>query len=569
MRSTSAILGVLGAVIATSTLGIVPAAAADMRPPELTQVYSEGNADAVGSLAIDVDATEGPVTERVGIQLSDESPIATSEVRATLCHNHLADTCLEPFTLTRTEPSGTFHGEAIFPQGAANGEWGLAVGPVSDAAGNTWPGGDLGGWSEGHVHVLGDRASFDTVRPVVEFTLAPTELFTHEGEDTVVVTARVREDRGELNRVEATFTSYRQPAVTLPMTRISGDDGDGIWQVRHTLPRDAMVLLPEYTVSAWDAQGLGGFTQRQEVTARWYRPTTVSAPVFTDLCGEAGQVRITDTKPDIRWTVSGPDVVRSSTDPQVYRVNSSGGVRVEAVRDSNKGQLLASPGAVTTEPGTQVFEANFEPNICPMKKPTTISIAGTARVGQKMTAQPGTWSPGTTFRYEWHRGAIVGAAQSYSPQPGDLGSDMYVTVIGSKAGYQTEQVTSRIVTIMPGLFQTPVPAVSLASGTLSTTGRFTPAPTTYTYQWLRNGAVVKGATGRTYKPSATTRAAAFQVKVTGRRAGYTTVTKASARHWGAPVVKLAKCSSSGTYGFAGTTRLQCRTSPTESTLRWR
>ena len=71
----------------------------------------------------------------------------------------------------------------------------------------------------------------------------------------------------------------------------------------------------------------------------------------------------------------------------------------------------------------------------------TPKISGTARVGQTLTAIPGTWSPApVTLRYQWFRAgtAITGAtAVTYKPTTADVGSQLYVRVIGSKAGYVT------------------------------------------------------------------------------------------------------------------------------------
>ena len=48
------------------------------------------------------------------------------------------------------------------------------------------------------------------------------------------------------------------------------------------------------------------------------------------------------------------------------------------------------------------------------------------------------------------------------------------------------------------------------------------------YQWLRNGVAISGATGSTYKLTATDKGKRITVRVTGTKTGYTTLVKTSA-----------------------------------------
>ncbi|WP_262103450.1 hypothetical protein [Arthrobacter sp. Marseille-P9274] len=71
----------------------------------------------------------------------------------------------------------------------------------------------------------------------------------------------------------------------------------------------------------------------------------------------------------------------------------------------------------------------------------TPAIAGTAKVGSQLTANPGNWSPtGATLGYQWYRGstAISGAtACTYTPTAADNGQYLKVRVRASRAGYTT------------------------------------------------------------------------------------------------------------------------------------
>ncbi|RIJ76679.1 hypothetical protein D1871_11455 [Nakamurella silvestris] len=68
-----------------------------------------------------------------------------------------------------------------------------------------------------------------------------------------------------------------------------------------------------------------------------------------------------------------------------------------------------------------------------------------------------------------------------------------------------------------------------AGSTLTaTTGSWTPAATTYRYQWKADGKAIAGATGRTFTVRTADRGRLITVTVTGSRSGYTTKAVASA-----------------------------------------
>jgi len=59
-------------------------------------------------------------------------------------------------------------------------------------------------------------------------------------------------------------------------------------------------------------------------------------------------------------------------------------------------------------------------------------------------------------------------------------------------------------------------------------GAWGPAPVTLTYQWLRNGSVIAGATGTTYKLKNADKGKRISVRVAGSKTGYTGDTRTSA-----------------------------------------
>ncbi|MDF1489569.1 hypothetical protein [Tessaracoccus caeni] len=76
----------------------------------------------------------------------------------------------------------------------------------------------------------------------------------------------------------------------------------------------------------------------------------------------------------------------------------------------------------------------------------TPTISGTAKVGKKLTAKPGTWTSGTKFSYQWYRSGkkISKATKStYTLSKSDKGKTITVKVKGTKSGYTSVTKTSK------------------------------------------------------------------------------------------------------------------------------
>ncbi|SMH50526.1 Serine protease, subtilisin family [Rathayibacter oskolensis] len=167
----------------------------------------------------------------------------------------------------------------------------------------------------------------------------------------------------------------------------------------------------------------------------------------------------------------------------------------------------------------------------------TPTITGTATVGQKLTAVPGTWAPApVTLAYQWKRNstAISGAtASTYTLVAADAGAAISVTVTGTKSGYAAVAKTSAAVTVKAAL-QTLMPTPTI-TGTTKVGSTLTAAPgtwdagTTLTYQWKKNnGIYITGATSKTYVLKAADAGATLTVSVTSTKPGYSPATKTSA-----------------------------------------
>jgi len=159
---------------------------------------------------------------------------------------------------------------------------------------------------------------------------------------------------------------------------------------------------------------------------------------------------------------------------------------------------------------------------------TPPTIAGSAVLGQTLTATSGSWSNSpTTYTYQWQRcnadgttgcGSISGATGSaYTVVNADVGKTLRVIVNASNAdgGSQATSAPTPVVTASAPPVSTSDPSVSgspVAEQTLTATsgGWVGTSPITFAYQWVRCGtdggapdgsncAFIGGATGSSYK----------------------------------------------------------------------
>ncbi|WP_461050906.1 beta strand repeat-containing protein [Terrabacter koreensis] len=202
----------------------------------------------------------------------------------------------------------------------------------------------------------------------------------------------------------------------------------------------------------------------------------------------------------------------------------------------------------------------------------TPTISGTAQVGLRLTANPGTWGPlPVTLKYQWLRNgvAVTGAtASSYVPTPSDRTARMSVTVTGLKTGYSAVAHTSaQTLAVATGvLTPTPVPkitgTVKVGYRLTATAGTWGPLPVTLKYQWRRNGVAITGATASTYLLGAGDRTARMTVTVTGMKTGYTTVAKTSLATL---AVATGSLTATPVPRITGTTRVGSRLTATAGT----
>jgi len=172
------------------------------------------------------------------------------------------------------------------------------------------------------------------------------------------------------------------------------------------------------------------------------------------------------------------------------------------------------------------------------------TISGTLVEGGLLTANTGTWGPApVALSYQWQRSSenIPGAAgKTYTLTAEDVDRDIRVIVTGVKAGYYPASEYSA--SSRAGLAMSLTTAAPTITGTVKVgsrlyvnAGAWAPAPVTLSYQWLRDGAAISGATGTSYAPTSADISRRISVKVTGSRTGYTTVSRWSASTTAVPL----------------------------------
>ncbi|WP_182524699.1 M1 family aminopeptidase [Nocardioides dongkuii] len=246
---------------------------------------------------------------------------------------------------------------------------------------------------------------------------------------------------------------------------------------------------------------------------------------------------------------------------------SVGGVPVAGATGSSYRPVAADAGRPLTVAvtGTRAGSAPVTRTSAPVTvapgaltaTPTPV-LSGTPTVGSPVTVNVGTWDAGTTLRYRWTVGGRVlegVTGTTYTPSAADLGRTLVFTVIGSRTGYATVERSSAPVEVAAGTLDlTPVPTIEGAAKYRST---LTAVPGTWddgvtpSFQWLRDGKPIAGATGSSYRLGVDDVRARISVEVTGSKAGYASVTRTSAAT--APVSALTL--GSGAIGISGKTKV--------------
>jgi hypothetical protein len=160
----------------------------------------------------------------------------------------------------------------------------------------------------------------------------------------------------------------------------------------------------------------------------------------------------------------------------------------------------------------------------------TVSINGTAQVGQTLTAAPASWPQQATLIYQWLRDGspiVTPPSQTYVLSAADIGHTFSVIVTASQDGYELASATSPTAGPVQPLSMSPgtvtILGTPLVGQALVATLASWPDGATLTYQWSRNGVAIGGATSATYSPVGADAGAALTLTVAATKLGYATV----------------------------------------------
>lgn len=181
-----------------------------------------------------------------------------------------------------------------------------------------------------------------------------------------------------------------------------------------------------------------------------------------------------------------------------------------AVTSARTGGAIS--GAVVTVWGTDGPDESGSAFFQPVMDVTTNTIGfglGQLPAGHYLVEYT---SPSTSYRSEW-----------WDDQP----SFEDATVLPLAAGEELDVSADLLVNLTAG---SPAVSGTAAVGSLLTAspGTWT-SGTTFTYQWLADGAAITGATGSSFRPAAAQDGKRISVAITGAKAGYTTVTKTTSQ----------------------------------------
>jgi hypothetical protein len=393
---------------------------------------------------------------------------------------------------------------------ASSGSWSLTVNAISPGAHNYTVAAFLGPWSHSSTSANNDFTSLGVI---------------HVAKPTISGSAKV----GSTLTARATIS----PAGTTPSyqwksgSRVVGGD-------QSTYAVQSTDLGARITVSV--SASKTGYTSASAVassaTAVVVRGTLVKhVPVVTGHRNVGQTLTATTTwgpgtvALTYKWIRLGKAIPGATYSTYVLQAADRGRRITVKVTGTLAGYTTASETSSTrTDTGAGLFGAAPTPTIS-----TTIPV-----VGQALTVIPGTWAPGAVkLSYQWRaNGSAISKAtkSTFTVPPKDVTKRITVTVTGRESGFvttaRTAAATARVASIPFTVVGTPTIAAGavVAKGTVwrVVTGAWSPTPT-FSYQWLRNGASISGATKSIHTITSSDLGKTITVAVTARRTGYTSV----------------------------------------------
>jgi hypothetical protein len=188
-----------------------------------------------------------------------------------------------------------------------------------------------------------------------------------------------------------------------------------------------------------------------------------------------------------------------------------------------------APATLVTYSATTTAKVTTPSAVVKNTKAPTVS--GTPLVGKTLTINVGTWTGSPTYKYAWYRCNSAGSACVRIPKATAktyklVGADTARRIRGFVTA--SNAVPSKVAKLTSALALTKGKPYYATGGKVNGTravgqtltavkGTWQAYPSaTFTYQWLRNGSAISGATKSTYKLTSKDKAHTITVKVTGK-----------------------------------------------------
>ncbi|MCU1509620.1 MAG: putative surface-anchored protein [Glaciihabitans sp.] len=225
-----------------------------------------------------------------------------------------------------------------------------------------------------------------------------------------------------------------------------------------------------------------------------------------------------------KWLRSGI-TISGATSPTYLLTSSDRGKQLQVVVTGVKGTAPAVVKTVRTSAKTSTVASG----VLSSSRPTISGLEDSRPVtGGTLVVSHHLWSPSVTFGYQWYANGVALSGQTHSTlavSSSLLDKRILVAVTGKRSGYTSVRRVSNPATASDqGTLVAPTPVIPAGAvvGTKLLISGNTWAPgTTVSYEWLRDGEQIIGATASTYTPTATDVGAALSVRVTGYRSGFT------------------------------------------------
>lgn len=230
----------------------------------------------------------------------------------------------------------------------------------------------------------------------------------------------------------------------------------------------------------------------------------------------------TGTEVTYQWLVDGEPVFGATKSTFLTRWYDAGSeVSVLAT--------VTKPGytTITTESSSQTITDEFIVNRAPR-------ISGTPGIGRTLTLIGAQYGPTGAFEtYQWYRDghAIDGATDTtYQITPSDASHTITAGQTLEKYGFDSLDLRSTGVTLLKAM-TTSTPTVTgskkINTKLVGHAGKWGPGAVQLTYQWYRDGHVIRSATQSDYTLQAADRGTKLVLRVTGAKQGYYLQTTAS------------------------------------------